>query len=243
MKHFPRYWPFVRGIPSQRPVTRSFEVLHLNKRLKIHRLTWDTGSLRRYRSHYNVTVMHNTKFDYINVWTSCIFNGKISKCSHSHWTVTVFYQLLPHRIRPKYFDPELGPPWSELPSLCLYFTYAISFMLFHNCMHIGSHGFAVLCFLLLYYQFLWFDVAFLNTALCEGNQLVTYVRGIPRSAVDSPHKGSVIRSFDALFFVSMNKLLNCRLADGLRRPDAPVTTLLYIGYILSLHKQEFTNAS
>ena len=39
-KHFPRHWPFVRGIhrwiPSQRPVTRSFEVffdLRLNKRL------------------------------------------------------------------------------------------------------------------------------------------------------------------------------------------------------------------
>ena len=41
-KHFPRYWPFVRGIhwslwiPAQRPVTRSFNVLfdlRLNKRL------------------------------------------------------------------------------------------------------------------------------------------------------------------------------------------------------------------
>ena len=39
-KHFPRYWPFVRGIhgefPAQRPVTRSFNVffdLLLNKRL------------------------------------------------------------------------------------------------------------------------------------------------------------------------------------------------------------------
>ena len=42
-KHFPRYWPFVRGIhrspgefPSQRPVTRSFDIcfdLSLNKRL------------------------------------------------------------------------------------------------------------------------------------------------------------------------------------------------------------------
>ena len=44
-KHFPRYWPFVRGIhrspvpgefPAQRPVTRSFDVffdLRLNKRL------------------------------------------------------------------------------------------------------------------------------------------------------------------------------------------------------------------
>ena len=35
-KHFPRYWPFVQGIPAQRPVTRSFNVffdLRLNKRL------------------------------------------------------------------------------------------------------------------------------------------------------------------------------------------------------------------
>ena len=38
-KHFPRYWPFVRGIhrfPTQRAVTRSFDVLfelRLNKRL------------------------------------------------------------------------------------------------------------------------------------------------------------------------------------------------------------------
>ena len=42
-KHFPRYWPFVRGnspvpgeFPAQRPVTRSFDVffdLRLNKRL------------------------------------------------------------------------------------------------------------------------------------------------------------------------------------------------------------------
>ena len=34
-KHFPRYWPFVRGIhPAQRPVTRNFDVFFdLNKRL------------------------------------------------------------------------------------------------------------------------------------------------------------------------------------------------------------------
>ena len=35
-KHFPRNWPFVRGIHRSRPVTRSFDVffdLRLNKRL------------------------------------------------------------------------------------------------------------------------------------------------------------------------------------------------------------------
>ena len=51
-KHFPHYWPFMRGIhppvisefPSQRPVTQSFDVFfdqHLNKRLgKQSRRRW-----------------------------------------------------------------------------------------------------------------------------------------------------------------------------------------------------------
>ena len=46
-KHFPHYWPFVRGIhrsfPTQRPVTRSFDVffdLRLNKRLSKQSWGW-----------------------------------------------------------------------------------------------------------------------------------------------------------------------------------------------------------
>ena len=48
-KHFPRNWPFVRGIdrsgefPTQRPVTRSFDVffdLRLNKRLSKQSWGW-----------------------------------------------------------------------------------------------------------------------------------------------------------------------------------------------------------
>ena len=48
-KHFPRHWPFVRGIhrsgefPTQRPVTRSFDVffdLRLNKRLSKQPWGW-----------------------------------------------------------------------------------------------------------------------------------------------------------------------------------------------------------
>ena len=48
-KHFPRYWPFVRGIhqpaefPTQRPVTRSFDVffdLRLNKPLSKQSWVW-----------------------------------------------------------------------------------------------------------------------------------------------------------------------------------------------------------
>ena len=43
-KHFPRYWPFVRGeFPTQRPVTLSFDVyfdLRLNKRLSKQSQGW-----------------------------------------------------------------------------------------------------------------------------------------------------------------------------------------------------------
>ena len=46
-KHFPRYWPFVRGthrgFPAQRPVTRRFDVffdIHLNKRLSKQSWGW-----------------------------------------------------------------------------------------------------------------------------------------------------------------------------------------------------------
>ena len=58
-KHFPRYWPFVRGIhrspgdfPAQRPVTRSFDVW-INGWVNNH----EAGDLRRYRAHYDVMVM------------------------------------------------------------------------------------------------------------------------------------------------------------------------------------------
>ena len=55
-KHFPRYWPFVRGIhrsrwfPTQRPVTRSFGVffdLRLNKRLSKQSWGWWFETLPR----------------------------------------------------------------------------------------------------------------------------------------------------------------------------------------------------
>ena len=63
-KHFPRYWPFVRGIhqsavfPAQRPVTRSFDVffdLHLNKRLSEQSCGWWFGTPSHpFWRHYDV---------------------------------------------------------------------------------------------------------------------------------------------------------------------------------------------
>ena len=53
-RHFPRYWPFVRGIhrgfPAQRPVTRIFDVfcdLRLNKRLSKQSWGWWFETLLR----------------------------------------------------------------------------------------------------------------------------------------------------------------------------------------------------
>ena len=63
-KHFPRNWPFVRGIlrsrefPTQRPVTWSFDVffdLRLNKNGWVNNC--EAGDLRRHRGHYDVSVM------------------------------------------------------------------------------------------------------------------------------------------------------------------------------------------
>ena len=48
--------------PTQRPVTRSFDVffdLRLNKRLINNR---EAGDLRRHRSHYDVNVMYTCQF-------------------------------------------------------------------------------------------------------------------------------------------------------------------------------------
>ena len=62
-KHFPRYWPFVRGIhrspvnsPPQRPVTRSFDVFFDQSRINGWVNNGESGDLRRHRAHYDVNV-------------------------------------------------------------------------------------------------------------------------------------------------------------------------------------------
>ena len=61
-KHFPRYWPYggeFTGVrPTQRPMTRSFEMFSLicswiNRWVN----NGEAGDLRRYRAHYDVIVM------------------------------------------------------------------------------------------------------------------------------------------------------------------------------------------
>ena len=51
--------PVPGEFPAQRPVTRSLDVffdLRLNKRLRVNKR--EAGDVRRYRTHYDVTVMN-----------------------------------------------------------------------------------------------------------------------------------------------------------------------------------------
>ena len=58
--------PVIGEFPAQRPVMRSFDIsfdLRLNKRLSKH---LETGDLRRYRAHYDITVMQPIDLTAIN---------------------------------------------------------------------------------------------------------------------------------------------------------------------------------
>ena len=65
-KHFPRYWPFVRcagnspatgEFPTQRPVTRSFDVFFDLRLINGWVNNGEAGDLRRHRAQYIVTIM------------------------------------------------------------------------------------------------------------------------------------------------------------------------------------------
>ena len=62
-KHFPRNWPFARGIhrspvnSPHRPVTRSLDVSLICARINGGVNNHGAGYLWRYQAHYNVTVM------------------------------------------------------------------------------------------------------------------------------------------------------------------------------------------
>ena len=64
-KHFPRYWPFVRGIhrfPANSPHERQWRGALMVSLICVWINGWvnnrEAGDLRRYRVHYDVTVMH-----------------------------------------------------------------------------------------------------------------------------------------------------------------------------------------
>ena len=105
--HFPRYWPFVRGI-HQSPVNSprkgqwrgAMICVWINGRLNNR----EAGDLRRYRAHYDVIVMGNTCND--NVVPYGISQITLEqrpfltppRCHHwnlitSHWLESIIYHL------------------------------------------------------------------------------------------------------------------------------------------------------
>ena len=112
MKHFPRYWPFVRGnssvtgrLPSQRPVTWTLDVffaMRLNKRWsKQSRRRWFETSWRSLWRHRNITGPTRTVFPYqckeITEWYSLNQRKQLNGPRLSH--LTFFLQENHGRLR------------------------------------------------------------------------------------------------------------------------------------------------
>ena len=88
-KHFPRYWPFVRGIPGHRwiPLTKEqwrgplmFSLISTRTNVSVNNR--DAGDLRRHRTHCDVTVMipHGYNlYESSKFWTISIISKKPHK--------------------------------------------------------------------------------------------------------------------------------------------------------------------
>ena len=77
-KHFPRYWPFVRGIPRSRvnsPHKGQWRGAFMSSLICAWINLWvnnrEAGDLRRYRAHYDVIVMIILTVRACRVW--CVF--------------------------------------------------------------------------------------------------------------------------------------------------------------------------
>ena len=86
-KHFPRYWPFVRGIhrsPVNSPHKGQWHGALMFSLISVWKNDWvnnrEAGDLRRYRDHYNVIVMNRMDRPQHNLWFdhfSRIFSGLV----------------------------------------------------------------------------------------------------------------------------------------------------------------------
>ena len=92
-KHFPRYWPFVRGIhrwPVNSPHKGQWRTALMFSLICTGTNDWanngDTGDLRRHRAHYDVTVMFSRQVNPLRMehqLVICI--GKESYCLRLSW--------------------------------------------------------------------------------------------------------------------------------------------------------------
>ena len=102
-KHFPRYWPFVRGI-HRSPVNSPHKGQRRGALMFSLICTWincwvnngETGDLRRHRAHYDVTVMKRT-------WIKLMVSQFIPNIVY---TLIVFSNII-----------DFGPSWSTYRKL------------------------------------------------------------------------------------------------------------------------------
>ena len=123
-RHFPRYWPFVRGIhrspgefPTQKPVTRSFDVyfdLRPNKRLSKQSWGWwfETPSRPSWR-HRNVYFVN---FSHVVTILSCVWMYFLC---HWHQGLTMYVSQTAHN-HPHH---HLHNRFHLLHFICVYFTH------------------------------------------------------------------------------------------------------------------------
>ena len=89
-KHFPRYWPFVRGIhrsPVNSPHKGQWRGALMFSLICAGINGWvntrEAGDLRRYRGHYDVTVMYITAYYHL-MW----FRTRVSPCNYKVLYIT-----------------------------------------------------------------------------------------------------------------------------------------------------------
>ena len=63
----------------------------------------------------------------------------------------------------------------------------------------------------------------------DGNTMLAFCKEKPPATMDSPSKGSVVRSFGVVFVVGLNRLLNTLSNWLLRRHHAHATSLPWLG--------------
>ena len=112
-KHFPRYWPFVRGSHRWISLTKASDAelwyffdLRLNKPLSKHS-TRDVGDLKCHRAHHDVTIIWQTasQIPTNDCWFYSSFRtGKNTITLHIYWYVMIDIYIYIHFIKVKIYQ-------------------------------------------------------------------------------------------------------------------------------------------
>ena len=197
-KQSPRYWPFVRGIHQWRwALVFSLICIWINGWVN----NGETGGFRRYRAHYDVTVVlkWHTIFDLISGWngTRGWFTARLVRPPNYTHHFSVYMQLwfsikMYQSAQTDDANPNRYETTRYSKYMVLYKTLRILYI------HIKSHYSDVLMSEIVSQTA---DVSIVYSTVCSGvdqrkyqsTVSLAFVRGIHRWPVNSPHKGPVTR--------------------------------------------------